>query len=262
MTDSTSFASSEALAGLASALELVTDPRAKRGVRHPFSGILALVFLGLLGRIREMAVLERWAKAHWDQLAEPLGFTRETPPCDTTFSRTLAGFSIDEFRQAFTYWIKTATANFDERWAGAVDGKTAKQSFDGSDEPIHMLNVFLQNAKLTLDQWNVQNDKTNEPSCLKKHAHELFEAYPMLRLLTGDAIFAQRPLIEVLRENRCDYLFQVKSNQKDVLDAIRTCFADAIDRPPHHETTEKRGPTTKRESFGSTWTTPSMSASG
>jgi hypothetical protein len=209
-----------------------------------------------------MAVLERWAKAHWDQLAEPLGFTRKTPPCDTTFSRTLAGFSIDEFRQAFSYWIKTATTNFDERWAGAVDGKTAKQSFDGSEKPIHMLNVFLQNAKLTLDQWNVQEDKTNEPSCLKKHASELFETYPMLQLLTGDAIFAQRPLIEVLRENRCDYLFQVKANQRDVLDAMHTCFADAIDRPPHHETTEKRGPTKKRGSFGSTWTTPSTSVSG
>lgn len=260
MTDSNSFAASEALAGLASALDSVTDPRAKRGVRHPFSGILALVFLGMLGRIREMAVLERWAAAHWNQLAEPLGFTRKKPPCDTTFSRTLAGFSIDEFRQAFSHWIKTATADFDERWAGAVDGKTAKQSFDGTDKPIHMLNVFLQNAKLTLDQWNVQEDKTNEPSCLKKHASQLFETYPMLRLLTGDAIFAQRPLIETLRENECDYLFQVKANQKDVLEAMYTCFSGAISRRPQHETVEKRGSTKKRVSFGSTWTMPSTSA--
>ena len=49
--------------------------------------------------IREMAVLERWAKANWDILAGPLGFTRKHPPCDTTFSRTLADFSLGEFRQ-------------------------------------------------------------------------------------------------------------------------------------------------------------------
>jgi len=29
--------------------------------------VLALVFLGLLARIREMAVLQRWAKTHWSQ---------------------------------------------------------------------------------------------------------------------------------------------------------------------------------------------------
>ena len=37
----------------------VTDPRKARGVRHPFSGIISLVFLGLLARISEMAVLVR-----------------------------------------------------------------------------------------------------------------------------------------------------------------------------------------------------------
>jgi hypothetical protein len=84
MTVSASFASSDALAGLVSAIDSVTDPRARRGVRHPFSGILALVFLGLLGRFREMAVLERWAATHWDQLPEPLCFTRKKTPCDTS----------------------------------------------------------------------------------------------------------------------------------------------------------------------------------
>jgi hypothetical protein len=39
--------------------------------------MLSLVFLGLLARIREMAVLERWARPHWDELREPLGFDRD-----------------------------------------------------------------------------------------------------------------------------------------------------------------------------------------
>jgi len=33
-----------------------------------------------------------------------------------------------------------------------------------------------------------------------KHLEELFEMFPCLQLLTGDAIFAQRPLLEVLRQ--------------------------------------------------------------
>ena len=61
-----------------------------------------------------------------------------------------------------------------------------------------MLNVFLHTVKVTLDQWSVGADKTNEPGSLKNHLAELLAAYPALQLLTGDAIFAQRPLLDVL----------------------------------------------------------------
>jgi len=37
--------------------------------------------------------------------------------------------------------------------------------------------------------------------------------YPCLKLLTGDAIFAQRPLLEAIQEYERDYLFCVKENQ-------------------------------------------------
>ena len=42
--------------------------------------------------------------------------------------------------------------------------------------------------------------------------------YPCLKLLTGDAIFAQRPLLEAIQEHHRDYLFQVKENQGRVTD--------------------------------------------
>ena len=79
---------------------------------------------------------------------------------------------------------------------------------DEDGDPILMLNVFVHKLKLHLASWNVQGDKTNEPGCLKKHLEELFEMYPSLKLLTGDAIYAQRPLLEALQEYHCDYLFQ------------------------------------------------------
>jgi hypothetical protein len=204
----------------------ISDPRDARGVRHPFSGIVSLVFLGLLGRITEMAVVVRWAKAHWDELKEPLGFIREKPPCDTTISRALAGLSLDEFRQAFAMWLNLVLTEADEGvpWAAAIDGKTCRQGLAGDGSPVQMLNVFLQQVKLTLDQWSIGGDKTNEPGSLKKHLGELLAAYPALQLLTGDAIYAQRPLLELLESHGCDYLFQVKENQPDILDALEACF--------------------------------------
>jgi hypothetical protein len=45
-----------ALAVLPQIFQKLTDPR---GVRHPFDELLSLVFLGMLARIIEMAVLVR-----------------------------------------------------------------------------------------------------------------------------------------------------------------------------------------------------------
>ena len=58
------------LESLAEVFAQVPDPRKPRGIRHPLQGMLALVFLGLLGRIREMAVLQRWAETHWHVLQD------------------------------------------------------------------------------------------------------------------------------------------------------------------------------------------------
>jgi hypothetical protein len=249
------------LGGLVAVFSQVSDPRQARGVRHPFSGIVSLVFLGLLGRITEMAVVVRWANANWDELKEPLGFTREKPPCSSTISRALAGLSLAEFRKAFAQWLNASLADAEGRWAAAVDGKTCRQGLGADGSPVQMLNVFLQRVKVALDQWSVGGDKTNEPGSLKTHLAELLQAYPALQLLTGDAIYAQRPLLEILQQHGCDYLFQVKANQPDMLDALETCFFQETPVRPAYEVTEKRGSIKKRGGFGSTLTTPSMSES-
>jgi len=145
------------LAELGAVFSLVTDPRKARGVRHPIQGIVALVFLGLLARITEMAVLVRWAAANWEELQEPLGFTRKQPPCDTTISRALAKVSMAEFRQAFAIWLKSALANRQGRWVAAVDGKTCCQGFAANGSPVHMLNIFLQQTKSASSQGTTGN---------------------------------------------------------------------------------------------------------
>src|SRR5947207_489840 len=56
------------LKSLSAVFAQIQDHRDPRGVRHPLPSLLGLVFLGLLARIREMAVLQRWAEMHWPQL--------------------------------------------------------------------------------------------------------------------------------------------------------------------------------------------------
>jgi len=216
------------------------DPRKARGVRHPFSGIVVLTLLGMLARIREMEVLVRWATVHWDSLREPLGFDRDQPPCATTISRTLAKCSVDEFQKALDKWLRHYIAENSEGVL-AVDGKTAKQGIDSDGNPLHMLNALVHDVQAVVGQWSTGDDKTNEPALFRRKLRGLLASYPMLKLITGDAIFAQRPLITMIRNLGKDYLFQIKGNQRDTLDALENCFANATERPPAALMDKKRG---------------------
>jgi hypothetical protein len=217
----------------------VRDPRKPRGVRHPLQSMLALVFLGLLARIREMKVLQRWAEAHWEQLREPLGFERDAPPDATTFSRTLAKCELSSFATAFLAWIQQVLP--DEPLVAAVDAKTSCQGLDTDGDPVQLVTVLVHQLKVVLGQWSVRGEKTNESGVLKNHLAQLKQDFPLLKLITGDAIYANRPLAEVLLDEDCDYLLQVRGNQKEIEEALVNCLGNAHEKPPAAQTVEKRG---------------------
>ena len=225
---------------LVEALQAVPDPRQRRGVRHPCAGILALTFLGCLCRLTELAVLQRWAKRHWDILRQPLGFDRDGPPHATTVSRVLAPVDPGALERAFVGWLAGALAALPTE-AAACDGKTSKQGHDEDGNPIHMLNVFVHDVKVCLGSWPVTDDKATEPEVLKAHLHELFERYPGLKLLTGDALFCQRHLAGLIVAAGRHYLLAVKDNQPDLMEAMHTAFDQADRTEPDAKTSEKRG---------------------
>src|SRR5215213_10864763 len=154
------------LSSVLDAFRLIDDPRKARGVRHPYSSILALAFLGLLCRQTDMAGLQRWAEDHWRSLKGPLGFTRRRPPHATTISRALARFSLEQFRDAFARWL-VALPQAAAAVTVAVDGKTSKQGHDAHGDPVHMLNVFAHELGLCLAQFPVTDGKPTEPQALE-----------------------------------------------------------------------------------------------
>jgi hypothetical protein len=217
-------------ASLLAAFGRITDPRHRRGIRHPFGGLLALTFLGLLCRQVDFAAIARWAKHHWHELREPLGFNRRDAPHATTLSRAAACYSVAEFRHALAAWLAAVLAEGGPTVA-AVDGKTSKQARDRDGHPIHVLNVFAHELKLALADWPVGGDKKTEPDVLRAHLDELLAAYPTLRVLTGDALFCQRPLARAIIDADRDYILAIKDNQPELHEAACTAFAAAPARP-------------------------------
>ena len=235
---------------LVEAFGRIDDPRKPRGVRHRFASILALTFLGLLCRQTDFASLQRWAKDHWRTLKGPLGFTRKHPPHATTLSRVIARFSLEQFREVFALWLVHLPEVAADTVA-AVDGKTSKQGHDADGEPIHMLNVLTHDLSLCLAQFPVTDGKPTEPQVLKAALAELLEHYPFLQIFTADALFTQRSLAQTILHTGRDFLFTVKDNQPDLLEALQTSFHDAPARPPDAQTIEKKGAKFTAASSGS-----------
>ena len=227
----------EAAESLFDCLGQVSDPRKARGVRHPFQGILRLTLLGLVCGQTTMAHIALFARMNWPALREPLGFLREHPPHATTISRTLAGVSYEQLQGALTGWVARVVA--DEELKVSVDGKWAKQSEDGNGNPLVMVNVLAHDLKLCLAQWPAV-EKRYEPAVLREQLGQLFESYPGLRLLTMDALYAERDLCRAIVSYGRDYLVRIKGNQPEALAALADGFAQEELGEPEAETLEKK----------------------
>ena len=228
----------EAAESLFECLEQAPDPRKARGVRHPFQGILRLTLLGLVCGQTTMAPIALFARMHWPALKEPLGFVRDHPPHATTISRTLAGVPYEQLQGALTGWVARLVA--EEQMSASVDGKWAKQSGDANGNPLLMVNVLAHDLKLCLAQWPA-SEKRHEPGVLREQLGQLFEGYPGLRLLTMDALYAERDLCQAIVSHGRDYLVRIKGNQPEALAALADGFAVEELGEPEAESVEKSG---------------------
>jgi DDE family transposase len=216
---------------LLSFLAAVPDPRSRHGRRHPLSALLAAVCGAVLCGARSYAAIAQWAADQDIALMHRLGFTRR-PPKLGGIRKVLIALDIAAFEAALTRWAEAmlgrpvvADPSPPEAWA--LDGKSARGSFDGLEKAVHLLSLVAHESGLTLTQAAVPNgghDKTNE----HKAALRLLEGLVLRgRLITGDAMFCQRDFCRRVLDAGGHYLVFVKENQPTLLHDIEAAFAPA-----------------------------------
>ena len=220
-------------------LEQAPDPRRARGVRHPFQAILRLTLPGVVCGQTTMAHSALFARMHWPALAlkEPLGFLRSHPPRAAAISRTLAGVPYAQLPGALTGWVARVVA--DQEVNAPADGKRAKQSEDAKGHPLVMVNLLAHDLKLCPARWPA-SEKRHEPGVLREQLAQLFERYPGLRLLTRDALYAERDLCQAIVSHGRDCLARIKGNQPEALAALADRFAAEEPGEPEAETVGKK----------------------
>jgi len=215
--------------GLLSFLATVPDPRSRHGRRHPLSAILALVCCAIMCGAKSYAAIGQWAQDQDLTLMHRLGFTRR-PPKMGGIRKALIALNARAFEHALTQWVgallsRPIATEPSPPEAYALDGKSARGSFDGLQKAVHLLSLLAHESGLTLAQMAVPNggeEKTNE----HKAALRLLEGLVLEgRLVTGDAMFCQRDFCQQVIDAKGDYLVFVKENQPTLLHDIEMAFA-------------------------------------
>ena len=218
-------AGQQAAASLLDCLSQIPDPRQARGVRFPLAPLLGLCVVAFICGRQNLTQIRRFGRDHLDLLLE-LGFPRRRAPSVPTLSRVLGSVKIADLQQALKAWLLGLVDSARKRQAcrvAAVDGKTSRAA------GVHVLNVFVHQVQQVIWQLPIAA-KQNEISALKQSLAELFAAYPFLQILTGDAMFTGEPLCAELIAHGRHYVFQVKADQKHLLEKMELLFAGKLQR--------------------------------
>jgi hypothetical protein len=200
-------------------LGAIPDPRASSGRRFPLQSVLGIIIAGTLAGRNSIRSIARWAKSLKEEELKLLGINRKTAPTQTTMHEVLVRLDEKKIEEAFSAWAKTF---IDENilLQIAIDGKTLKGSRTDEYPALHLLAAYCCEISSVIMQKPVDTNK-NEITTAKEI---LFDMPLKGKFISGDAIFCQKELCNIILKNQGDYIFIVKGNQKQLLGDIKEVF--------------------------------------
>ncbi|MFE7860135.1 ISAs1 family transposase [Streptomyces sp. NPDC057403] len=200
-------------------LDLVPDPRERRGRWYSLTAILLICACAAVSGARSVDELAEWAERASDALLAAVGVRRHPlqwrrTPSRTTIGRVLQAIDGDALDRAVGAYL---TGRHDAEGAGsgprrviAVDGKALKGSAHLTATRRHLLSAVTHHRAVTLAQAEV-GAKTNETT----HFRPLLEPpYLQGALVTFDALHSVQANVTWLVETKnAHYIAVIKANQ-------------------------------------------------
>ena len=180
--------------------------------------VLGISLAAMLSGANDLIAIFRWGRRLKPEALLLFGIETGKAPCHATYhyffqsldagalSRTLGAFALQQGEAKHL----------------AIDGKTLKGSRRLDDKAIHVLCAFATELSAVIGDLIVAPDE-NEITA----AMVLLKGLPLEgRIITGDAIFAQREICRHIRGRGGHYLFAVKDNQPALKRDIALAFGD------------------------------------
>ena len=201
--------------------EDLADPRTGNAQRHDLLEILLIALAAMLCGAESCVDMALFGRAKEPFLRRFLRLEGGVPSHDT-FSRIFRLLDPAAFEASFGRFVAAFAAPGDA--VVAVDGKTARRSFDRQRgrRPLHLVSAWAVEQRLVLGQQKV-GGASNEIEALP----ELLALLALAgRIVTADAMHCQKATARTILDRGGDYVLALKGNQPALYEDVRLWLDD------------------------------------
>ena len=194
------------------------DHRTRKGRRYALGSIVALSLAAMLAGANDLMAIYRWGRRLTPKGLQMLGIERGRAPCHATYHYVFRSIAAGELERALGVLVRA------DGPLGhvAIDGKRLRGSQHELSPGVHILQAFSTRLSAALGSLAVAPDSAEMGEAL-----ELLKALPLDgAIVTGDAAFTYRTIIEAIRARGGDYFLFVKANQPELEAELAHAFGD------------------------------------
>lgn len=210
------------------ALCTLHDRRDARGLRYALVTVLVFIVLAKLAGENHLRGIAQWVRLRSASLATFLALEKVQAPHATTYSRVLGqAVAIDELEQVMRDFF-AGQPNAGTSVVISLDGKTMRGTIPaGQTRGLHLLAAFLPDEGWVLLQVAVGSKENEIPA-----AGRVLECLDLRgKIITGDALLAQRGLSLQIVQAGGEYVWIIKDNQPETRQDIEQLFACEPSKP-------------------------------
>jgi Transposase len=209
---------------LQEAFSSLEDPRVERHKRHKLIDIIILTICAVISGAEGWEAIEQFGVDKQDWLRKWIELENGIPSHDC-IARVIARIEPAKMTECFIAWVQ-GVAELTLGEVVAIDGKTARHSYNGKDKlgAIHMVSAWASQTGLSLGQVKTEA-KSNEITAIPVLL-DMLEINDCI--VTIDAMGCQTDIAEKIIEKKAGYVLAVKDNQKHLHEAITDYFEVAV----------------------------------
>ncbi len=208
-------------------LQQVNDPRSIRGQEYRLWSILGLIIVGFLCGRRNLRAVFRMGRTLNATQRSQLGFVNGRTPCHPTLTETVRILDPDDLIQVLLSIAKGSNDNGRDDRHISIDGKTMRATKNEKGNAAHVLSAFCTGLEKIIGTKASHSKGMEIPDALK-----LLEELDLTdKIVTGDAMFCQHHITDLIVGKDGDYVFPVKKNQKTLHENIETAFKEPVFPP-------------------------------
>jgi DDE_Tnp_1-associated/Transposase DDE domain len=203
-------------------LEALPDQRTLKGRRYSLAAIVGISLAAMLSGANDLMAIFRWGRRLTPKGLAAFGIGRGRAPCHATYHYVFRSIAAADLERALRGSVPPGSAGH-----VAIDGKRLRGSQSQNSPGIHVLQAFSTGLQASIGTLAVPPDSA-----------EVIEAIALLKdlpigagdVVTGDAAFTYRPIIDAIRAKGAGYFLFVKANQPELQAEIAHAFGDAFPR--------------------------------